>query len=153
MCWLVATVSDLSRSFVKPILNHKLANTSQLKVEKWKWNKLNWQKYAFIVLGPASSASALVLCLPDLHPALVGGLSWGPPSPQGAGGTRSCCSVIIMTMIMIISRAHIDLYPIIAAGRRAHKTAQTTCQEVLTRGSSSSSSCPLSLERIIFDNR
>ena len=59
-------------------------------------------------------------------------------------------AVIIMTMIMIISRAHIDLYPIIAAGRRAHKTAQTTCQEVLTRGSSSSSSCPLSLKRITF---
>ena len=51
---------------------------------------------------------------------------------------------------MIISRAHIDLYPIIAAGRRAHKTAQTTCQEVLTRRSSSSSSCPLSLKRITF---
>ena len=59
-------------------------------------------------------------------------------------------AVIIMTMIMIISRAHIDLYPIIAAGRRAHKTAQTTCQEVLTRRSSSSSSCPLSLKRITF---
>ena len=32
---------------------------------------------------------------------------------------------------MILSRARIDLYPIIGFGRRAHKTAQTTCQEVL----------------------
>ena len=37
----------------------------------------------------------------------------------------------IKIFIMILSRARIDLYPIIGFGRRAHKTAQTTCQEVL----------------------
>ena len=43
------------------------------------------------------------------------------------------CEVLISIIIfVIISRAHIDLYPIIGSGRPAHKTAQTTCQEVLT---------------------
>ena len=40
--------------------------------------------------------------------------------------------LISIIIFVIISRAHIDLYPIIGPGRPAHKTAQTTCQEVLT---------------------
>ena len=69
MCWLVATVSDLSRSFVKPILSCKLTNTSQIEKSKSESEtKLNKNMLSLLLALPPlplplSSASPLVLTL------------------------------------------------------------------------------------------
>ena len=69
MCWLVATVSDLSRSFVKPILNCKLTNTSQIEKSKSESEtKLNKNMLSLLLAlpplpMPLSSASLIFTLL------------------------------------------------------------------------------------------
>ena len=82
MCCLVETVSDLSRSFVKPILNCKLTNTSQIEKSKSESEtKLNKNMLSLLLALPPLPLPLSSASPPGPQPAPVGCFSWGPPSP------------------------------------------------------------------------